>query len=113
MICDRCNNKIPDTQHYDIQIGIPLVDVTLCKKCIDAYKVMMFRFWGFGPPATRERIGSDGHSLDYIDRLIKHIGPPIGNIPEPKIEGEPIHEGRRPTNIFSKIFYKMFFQRVE
>ena len=99
MKCDRCYKKIPDTQIYDIQIGIPLTPVTLCKKCIDEYKEMLAEFRGY----SSFKVGE----LDYYPLPHNNPSPTLKKLQEPK------HEGRKPTNIFSKLFYMMFFDKVE
>jgi|SRR6188508_3149415 len=103
MKCDVCDTEIPDTQIYDISIGIPLTQATLCKKCVDEYKDMLSNFIKRKHPyyLNREKIGTP-YKYNIISRVSK------GN-PEPEQE----HEGRRPTNIFSKLFYMMFFDKVE
>src|SRR6187551_2065457 len=105
MKCDRCYKNIPDTQIYDVQIGMPLTPVILCKKCIDEYKELLSEFRGY----SHLKVGE----LDYYPTREK-IGDPKGytviphNNPWPTLERfieKPKHEGRRPTNIFSKLFY--------
>jgi hypothetical protein len=103
--CDVCDTEIPDTQIYDISIGIPLTQATLCKKCVDEYKDMLSDFIKRKHPYyTRESIGNAD-----MYKYIPH------NNPKPTLKKlqEPKHEGRRPTNIFSKLFYMMFFEKVE
>ena len=123
MNCDRCNNEIPDTQHYDINIG---VKITLCKSCVDQYKHILSAFIAEKHPyflnherpalpkgyPTREKIGisdTDIYRYNIMNRIIPH------NNPNPTLKKlqEPKHEGRKPTNIFSKLFYMMFFDKVE
>ena len=99
MKCDRCYKNIPDTQIYNIQIGIPLTPVILCKKCIDEYKELLSEFRGYGTLKVGE--------LDYYPLPHNNPNPTLKKLQEPK------HEGRRPTNIFSKLFYMMFFDKVE
>jgi len=97
MKCDRCYKNIPDTQIYDVQIGIPLTPVILCKKCIDEYKELLSEFRGYSTLKVGE--------LDYYPTPYKSTS----YLPKE----EPKHEGRRPTNIFSKLFYMLFFEKVE
>ena len=124
--CDVCDTEIPDTQIYDISIGIPLTQATLCKKCVDEYKDILSDFIKRKHPyylnherptlpkvyPTREKIGisdADIYRYNTMNRIIPH------NNPNPTLKKlqEPKHEGRRPTNIFSKLFYMMFFEKVE
>ena len=120
MKCDRCYRKIRDTQIYDIQIGIPLTPVSLCKDCVDEYKRMLSAFRGYGTSvktgidynllsrASREKTGdADMYKYNILPRV--YAG--SNSIPPDPIE--PKHEGRKPTNIFSKLFYMMFFEKVK
>ena len=122
MKCDRCYKNIPDTQIYDVQIGIPLTPVILCKKCIDEYKELLSEFRGYSTLKvgeldyypTRERLGSIPHDIPYniMSRLSKDIPHEPFYINQ-RARPEPKHEGRRPTNIFSKLFYMLFFEKID
>ena len=116
MKCDRCYKNIPDTQIYDVQIGIPLTPVILCKKCIDEYKELLSEFRGYSTLKvgeldyypTREKIGTP-----YKYNIISRVSKDIPHEPFYINQRAKQHEGRRPTNIFSKLFYMLFFEKVQ
>jgi len=113
MKCDVCDTEIPDTQIYDISIGIPLTQATLCKKCVDEYKDMLSNFIKRKHPyyLNREKIGTP-YKYNIISRVSKDIPHEPFYINQ-RARPEPKHEGRRPTNIFSKLFYMLFFEKVD
>jgi hypothetical protein len=107
--CDRCGKEIPDTQIYlHMGQGVELHN-TFCKDCIDSLKKYLDMFWDYKSRTTREKTG-DADMYKYKELIQSIPDPPIitnYNTEEPK------HEGRKPTNIFSKLFYMMFFEKVE
>jgi len=112
MKCDRCYKNIPDTQIYDVQIGIPLTPVILCKKCIDEYKELLSEFRGYGTLKVGELDYYPPYKYNIISRVSKDIPHEPFYINQ-RARPEPKHEGRRPTNIFSKLFYMLFFEKVD
>jgi len=110
--CDRCNKKIPDTAIYSKLYEGVILNKIFCKDCVDRLKKLLDEFWN---PYTREKIGdADMHKYIPHDNPIPtiHAGMPYKTQDYLKPE-EPKHEGRKPTNIFSKLFYMMFFEKVE
>jgi len=110
--CDRCGKEIPDTAIYSKLYEGVILNKIFCKDCIDRLKKLLDEFWN---PYTREKIG-DADMYKYA--LPK--GYPLNErvITTPKFNlidkvTKPKHEGRKPTNIFSKLFYMMFFEKVE
>jgi hypothetical protein len=122
--CDRCHKEISDTQMYPpVQIGFQFEPRQLCRKCIDEYKEVMITFWS--KYSTREKVGdSDMYKYalpkgypytakELVDSIPNILPPVISTKYEYPKKEEPKHEGRKPTNIFSKLFYMMFFEKVE
>jgi len=127
MNCDRCNNEIPDTQIYKYSLGD--IQYTLCRTCVNQIKDIIkdffskYRVIGSHPKGiipdsdgtlyvpiphdnpTREKIGIPSDYIPYKYNIIERVSR--------KPSKEPKHEGRKPTNIFSKLFYMMFFEKVE
>jgi len=118
MKCDRCYKNIPDTQMYPpVQIGFQFEPRQLCRKCIDDYKKVMVPFWNNEKPTlpktypSRERVGSIPHDIPY--NMLQRISQSIPHEPIYINQRAKQHEGRKPTNIFSKLFYMLFFEKVD
>jgi len=117
--CDRCKKLLDNS--YEIPFHLRSTDVgtkTLCKPCVERLKRILIQFWKVRQETTRERLGSipntpipnDIYKYNIIGRLAP-IPPFKSTSYLPK--EEPKHEGRRPTNIFSKLFYMLFFEKVD
>ena len=103
--CDRCKKFIDSS--YEIPFHLSSTDIgtnTLCKPCVERLKRILVQFWKVREN-TREQI-----SNDFEASLPKGFHY-IAQKQEPEKNERNI--GRKPTNIFTKIFYKLFFEEVK
>ena len=118
--CDRCKKLLDNS--YEIPFHLRSTDVgtkTLCKPCVERLKRILIQFWKVREEMTREKVGipedipHDIYKYNIMARVSSGMphAPIITNEGKPK--EEPKHEGRRPTNIFSKLFYMLFFEKVD